>query len=153
MKEEMQNALMGLLTQAIEAAQKGAEFLAGELPDVIQQLLLWKLLDALYFPFGWLLPMFVCLVIAYANRNANKAWKEARHKLMTHEGDWREYTMLKDRLKMLDDARSWVIYPLCGVFFFASLSFIAFMIKGSTIFLLIYAPKVYLLQYGASLFK
>ena len=42
MNEQLQQAISQLITMSLVAIDKGATFLSGQIPDVIQQLLLWK---------------------------------------------------------------------------------------------------------------
>ena len=43
MNEQLQNALVDLITKVTSGMDTATAFLAGELPDVVQQLLRWKL--------------------------------------------------------------------------------------------------------------
>ena len=45
MNEQLQNALVALLTKITSGMDTATAFLAGELPDVVQQLLRWKLAE------------------------------------------------------------------------------------------------------------
>ena len=46
MNEQLQQALAALLNKTVSGIEAGASFLQAELPDVIQQLLTWKLAQA-----------------------------------------------------------------------------------------------------------
>jgi hypothetical protein len=41
MNEELQNALTQVVNKALQGSEAGVEFLSGEIPDVLSQLLLW----------------------------------------------------------------------------------------------------------------
>lgn len=43
MEEQLQTALAEILSRATQGIDAGTQFLSAQLPDVIQQLLLWKL--------------------------------------------------------------------------------------------------------------
>lgn len=47
MNEQLQQALAAILNKTMEGVEAGASFLQAELPDVIQQLLMWKLVEAI----------------------------------------------------------------------------------------------------------
>jgi hypothetical protein len=47
MNEQLQQALAAILNKTMAGVEAGASFLQAELPDVIQQLLAWKLAEAL----------------------------------------------------------------------------------------------------------
>lgn len=56
MNEKLQVALADLVNKSVGALGKGTEFLAGEIPDVIRQLLIWKAVEsAIWFGLGILL--------------------------------------------------------------------------------------------------
>ncbi len=46
MNEQLQQALAAILNKTMAGVEAGASFLQAELPDVIQQLLMWKLVEA-----------------------------------------------------------------------------------------------------------
>jgi len=46
MNEQLQQALVKVITQATDSIEAGVSFLTGQIPDVISQLLQWKLLSA-----------------------------------------------------------------------------------------------------------
>ena len=41
MNEQLQQALVAILNKTVASVEAGANFLAAEIPDVIQQLLMW----------------------------------------------------------------------------------------------------------------
>lgn len=43
----LENAVADLITRAVAAFDAGAEFLSEQIPDVVNQLLLWKMLESL----------------------------------------------------------------------------------------------------------
>lgn len=43
MNDELQKQIAAILKQALEAAQHGGQWLAGQIPDVLHQLLLWNI--------------------------------------------------------------------------------------------------------------
>lgn len=61
MNENLQNAVASIITKAVQGADAAAEFVKAELPDVIQQLLTWNLVENLVF---WCASVFLLLVVA-----------------------------------------------------------------------------------------
>lgn len=43
MDKQLQQAVSSLIEKSLSAFEKGADFMAAQLPDVVQQLLLWHL--------------------------------------------------------------------------------------------------------------
>jgi hypothetical protein len=55
MNEQLQQALAEIIVSAMETAEAAKEFVLEELPDVVQQLLAWKMMESLiYFVVGLL---------------------------------------------------------------------------------------------------
>jgi hypothetical protein len=82
MNDQLQQSLALILGKATDAVTAGVGFLQAELPDVVRQLLLWKLTSSLIFGF---LGLFVFLAIAIlgtqqaislSEKEAKKAWGE-----------------------------------------------------------------------------
>ena len=60
MNEQLQTALAALIEKSIKAMEAGADFMAAEIPEVVQQLLLWHMtLSAIKFGAENVLAMFV----------------------------------------------------------------------------------------------
>lgn len=67
MNEQLQNTINSILLSAIEASKQGIEFMQGEIPDLIRQLIRYNLaINSLYLltaiPLVWLYYKFVQLV-------------------------------------------------------------------------------------------
>lgn len=62
MNEQLQQAVASLITASLAAFNTGVNFLSEQIPDVVQQLLLWKAIEsfAYFFFFG------ICVLLAVA---------------------------------------------------------------------------------------
>lgn len=65
MNEQLQNTVNTVLQKAIEGATQGAEFLKDQIPDVIQQLLVWKLVENCLY--AGVFASFICFCVGAAN--------------------------------------------------------------------------------------
>lgn len=131
MNEQLQLALSGLLQQAISAVEKGATFLSGQIPDVIQQLLLWKFVSSgLVCLFGIAI-LILCIVVEV------KGFK---------------YTLKVCKESAYDKEANWVVWMVAHLVYVGILPLLAAAIN--LVWLKIWiAPKVYLIEYGLTLFK
>lgn len=120
MDKELQQALAAILNKTTSAVQNGVSFLQGQLPDVIQQLLMWKLVESLV----WFVVLLVlCISMALLTR-----W------IIKH--------------KNVDEIWGLAIPTVTGFV----LSGIGALSHNAWLMILI-APKVYLIQFAASLAK
>lgn len=123
MNEELQKALTEILNGVLTAK----DFMIAELPEVIQQLLIWKFYEHLIFCLVGIaiaIGVFIGFYIAYKSDKNNQI--DARKKT-----DGSEYVFL-------------------GLWSFASLMLL--MLLSNITWLQIWlAPKVYLIEYAASL--
>lgn len=62
MNDQLQQALAAILEKTMKGIDAGVTFLSGELPDVIHQLLLWKLTIGLMIVFGGVLAFTVGVI-------------------------------------------------------------------------------------------
>jgi hypothetical protein len=129
MNEQLQQTINDILTQSMQALNDGAEWLAGEIPDVIRQLLMFNAVEALLV--AVLCTLFIVTYIF------------ALVKTITHEN-----------FDFEDPA--WGAPTLIGGLMGGGISTIfMFEIFDSLIELIKIwiAPKLYLLEYAASLVK
>lgn len=123
MNEQLQNALAKLLTSLMSSIQDGAMFAQEQLPEVLDQLLTYKLVRSLGIS---------CVLLAfgliYTWKVLPKFWKAAR------EGF--------DGSEVIVIFVTALIYTVVGIALF----------NAAWIQILI-APKVYLIEYAASLAK
>lgn len=123
MDNELQKALAQILNKTVSAAEAGVAFLQKELPEVIQQLLVWKAVESAIYFLTALVVLWFCL---YAIR---KMWAYSK----TDSGRGSEALMF---------------FP--GVA--TGLSVLA-MIQHIDWLKILIAPKLYLIEFAASLVK
>lgn len=122
MNEELQKALAQILNKSVSAAEAGASFLQRELPEVIQQLLMWKAVESAIYCLLSLAGFIVSILVT------KKAWKAIRE--------------LDEGVEPL------IIFPA------AATAFSLFSAFGHTDWLkILIAPKLYLIEFAASLAK
>lgn len=132
MNDQMQQALVAILNKTMSGVEAGTSFLQAELPDVIHQLLAWKLASCL-------LATLISIIVIFSY------WRFIRAFMKSESG-----STLKD---------SWgeptgpafaglAIGGGASVF-----SLIVILFDGFTALQIALAPKVYLIEYAASLAK
>lgn len=137
MNEQLQQAISQLINMSLVAIDKGATFLSGQIPDVIQQLLLWKAWESFlhFFIFG----VVLSIVIVYANIKQFNYWMQ---ETTNNYGDKRK-RIGEDygALAMLN------IVQLMWVFILPQ------AICNLTWFQIWIAPKIYLIEYAKEFIK
>jgi hypothetical protein len=136
MNDQLQQALSQILEQTVSGVQAGVTLLSAELPDVIHQLLMWKMIESLIWCVVGIL--FTVGSIRWISKNSGKGKEEGRNYKATLTHDER------------GDIAPWspiLIVPLVIIVAIA-----CFTINITWLQILI-APKVYLIEYAASLIK
>ena len=134
MNDQLQQSLSQILEQAVSGVQAGVSLLSAELPDVIHQLLMWKMIESLIWCIGGI--VFTVVAIRWLVKNSGRG-KEVGYKYkptLTHD----EFGDLAPWLPV-------TIFPL------AALVIIACITINITWLQILIAPKVYLIEYAASL--
>ncbi len=125
MNEQAQQALANLLSMAVDGLNGAVEFSKAQLPEVVEQLLMWHMVESLiWFSVG----LLVMIVTIWGNFKVHKAVKD---------GD-------------MDDMAYAIIVPV-SLFTFSG-GFIATTASLDWLKIMI-APKLYLLEYAAQLVK
>lgn len=183
MNEALQNALASLLAQSTSFLQDGVNYMQAQLPDVVQQLLTWHLIRySMYVIVAVLLVVAAGVIIRCGIRWVSKierAWTEyaiardaaekkadvlqERVRSATSPGDrlaaydehsraWDAYLDVRaNRPRHPDDAKGVVVAVSSIAAFIAAAGFFVFVnLKWLQILV---APKVYLIEYAASLVK
>lgn len=132
MNEQLQQALASILNKTMAGVEAGASFLQAEIPDVIQQLLIWKLAqDMLY--------------VGFALAAAAAYWKLIKVFMKAPNGSF-----MKTSYGMAE-------IPAFLGFMFGGIATLGFGIAGFISLLealqIWLAPKIYLIEYAASLAK
>lgn len=129
MDQQLQAALAAILNKTMGAVESGVSFLQAELPDVIQQLLLWKLVwAAIVFAIATAI-FLVWLVVGI-----------------------RTTLKFERRAKSYEEGHGWVTFGVIGIFI-GMPSFATAMCGLYEILQIALAPKIYLIEYAASLAK
>lgn len=139
MNEQLQQALTAILNKTMSGVDAGVNFLSAEIPDVIHQLLLWKMVESLLIFIGGLILLVICSVFVY---------KQTR-RVKTGEGTYGSY---KANFVFDSDGDHPGIIGVISVAVFG----LGFGIGGicNLNWLQIWiAPKIYLIEYAASLAK
>ena len=132
MNEQLQQALLQLIEKSLLAVEKGAEFLGDEIPDVINQLLLWYSIKSFLF-------FLTGVGIGYVT---------VRYCKRFHAGYTQE---LKDRSTPHTDSdwfAAWMFTGVIGGFLTAYCIFI-----NLDWLQILVAPKIWLIEYAADLVK
>lgn len=162
MQEEAQKILVDLLKGAAKGIDAAVSFSQAQIPDVIQQLLLWNLIYsvilnvvAILLIIGYLwvawkgvkkgIDCFIPLTPDQLEHNRNETWE---HKRFRRE-EWTEGSgFLRDKNDVIDGG-SVVVIMVVGI---AVTVVSACMINADWLKIWL-APKLYLLEYAASLMK
>ncbi len=132
MNEQLKQALAAVMNKTMAGVEAGASFLQAELPEVIQQLLWWKLAQGIFIAL-----MAGAFAFAYY-RFVMAIFKAARE------------TFLKDSYGE-QEVLAIVGFIVGGVLCFFAL--FIFAKSALTVLQILIAPKVYLIEYAASLAK
>lgn len=152
MNEQLQQALAAILNKTMAGVEAGVSFLGAELPDVIQQLLIWKLAEAgmtVAISFGaafaltrlargslTVLTKYLQGQSAYYNNSGNEAEREGKRQMLEYGSQC-----------------PWAIIR-AGIATFAWLAVLVSGLPAAQVALQIWlAPKIYLIEYAASLAK
>lgn len=130
MKEELSDTLQDTLLGLINSATQAADFVASEIPEVLEQLLMWKMWEGVAF-----ITLGVIFLTAGGRlmKPTEKGWR----------GDY----------KSSNQDEFWGIFGTLGVVFGLGAGIIIVMVNTVTVIQIIVAPKVYLIEYAADLVK
>jgi len=129
MNDQLQQALATILNNTINAVQAGVSFLSEQLPDVIRQLLLWHAVRSGVFFTLYLVLSIVCAVLGY--KGIKKALSDD-----SSDGD-----------------TDFIIFLCGGISLVGSVIFMCLVFHTIEWLQIIVAPKLYLIEYAASLVK
>lgn len=123
MNKVLQDAIVTTITKATETAGKAVDFLSAEIPDVIKQLIQWKIAEN-----GFLVFLALAFLIAWVTKLASHFYKRAE----------------EDEPFCVVVIGGWLLSVFCSIIVICgSLELIQ----------LIVAPKVWLIEYAAHLVK
>ncbi|AUR98022.1 TMhelix containing protein [Vibrio phage 1.246.O._10N.261.54.E10] len=141
MNEQLQNAVATILERAITGIDSSVDFMQAELPEVIEQLLMWyavKGVILIFIGFALMIPF-----IFVARKITSTDIKEA-----TCDSFWVTHY---DRLENSLGAGAMILSMLTGIAsFFGLLIILANIMEPIQIWI---APKIWLMEYAASIVK
>ncbi|WP_027949852.1 hypothetical protein [Haliea salexigens] len=144
MNEKAELILTEMLQRVLDGVDTATDFAQREVPDVVQQLLVWHMLEAIVW--AVIFAAITAFIWVIVPRHCRKV------KLDPSKDRWRENT----KLNLVYDENGYAhpgvvvvgtVFGASAVTFFASISNAMAALK------IILAPKFYLLEYGASLVK
>jgi len=127
MNEELQQAMLKILSKTVDTAGKATDFMVAEIPDVIQQLLVWKMWESIFY-LGIAIIVIVLWTIAEV-----KVFKKIR-----------ECSNVKD---------TWFLYLVPGTFVRLIPTIPVSSCLNLTWLQILVAPKLYLIEYASALIK
>ena len=162
MQEEAQKILVDLLKGAAKGIDAAVSFSQAQIPDVIQQLILWNLiysiilnvvavaLIAAYLWISWMgikpgVDCYIPLTPQQLEHNRNETWEHKRFKREEWIGG---SGFMRDKDNDIKDG-SFIVLAIAGI---AAISSAACMFNADWLKIWL-APKLYLLEYAASLMK
>lgn len=142
MNEQLQQALSAILNKTMSGVDAGISFLSAEIPDVIHQLLMWKMIQSmLFFVFGIIV---ICWTIVFIKRQ----YRRSVEKTDNYGQAYYVPTMVFDnRGEVSPGCVIFAVLALAGMLAGVSL------ISGLSWLQILIAPKIYLIEYAASLAK
>jgi len=128
----LENALVAIINQVTTGIDTSVTFLSTQIPDIIQQLLLWKLIDKLMWTSVELSAMTFCIIVSIKLYYKGKTYIP-KNPYDTDQSD---------------------IYCMSLGIFILGLFFLIVTLLDLTVILQIWlAPKVYLIEYAHGLLK
>ena len=132
--DQLQQSLSQILEQAVSGVQAGVSLLSAELPDVIHQLLLWKMIESLIWCFVGI--FFTVGALRWIVKNSGRGKEDGRKykETLTH-----------------DDLGDIALWSPILIGLLLTIAVIACFTINITWLQILIAPKVYLIEYAASL--
>ena len=128
MNDELQKQIAEILKQALAAAQHGGQWLAGQIPDVLQQLILWNIWCGIISGIIFLMILSIGLIVTFK--------------------------VTDQKLVEVSYGKEWAISKIVSCFIFgvsSLVSLIAFLINLPDALKAAIAPKLFLLEYAVHL--
>lgn len=134
MNDQLQQSLSQILDQAVSGVQAGVNLLSTELPDVIHQLLLWKMIESLILCVVGII--FTVSAIRWFAKNLGKGKEDGKKykATLTHNEQ--------------GDLAPWGPFSIILLVLIVVIASITINITWLQILI---APKVYLIEYAAAL--
>lgn len=152
MNEQLQQALTAILNKTMSGVDAGVSFLSSEIPDVIHQLLIWKLAEAalLFSVFS----VVAILGVAALRKSFGPIKAHSRGSSLYYGNSGND--LEKEGKRLMAENSSALPFAIFGSIF-GVLALLVFAINGTQqlakILQIWLAPKIYLIEYAASLAK
>lgn len=150
MNEQAQKILADLLQRAVSGVDAAVNFSQSQIPDVIHQLLVWKFTQSVIGQIFSII-IIVCLVIMVNKGLKNKGVKEEKK-------EWRYETYSRSYIGhglFYDNEGDITVFCIMSIIasIFMSLAMITLFLNNFDWLQIWIAPKLYLIEYAASLVK
>lgn len=149
MQEEANKILVDLLKKASDGIDSAIAFSQAQIPDVVHQLLVWNMVDSL------IKTLIAISTIPLVFWFMKKQYQKVEIGIFDNEGWSWEKRKPKYKPTMIWESNgeiSFLILPLAAVFVLW-VSFIIAVVTNMTWLKIWLAPKLYLIEYAASLIK
>jgi len=149
MNDQIQQALLSLLKTVEYGTKDGISFLSEEIPEVVSQILIWKMTESLIW---FLVGIFILAGSIFGFSLVKSKISNARKDFFNNI-PWTKYNSSRDSdipSAEYDFINCGVLYILPTISFMLGLSFLCTNIIWVQILI---APKAYLIEYAASLAK
>ncbi|AOQ26743.1 hypothetical protein [Vibrio phage S4-7] len=134
MNEQLQTALTQIIDKTMTGVDQSVDFLSEQIPDVLSQLLLWYGVSNMIYALVGIVVLYACYRIVKKPKGTNETWL----------WEWSEY---KESHRTTDYAPFLFLLILPIIIGLALLGNIMYALQ---IFI---APKIWLIEYAASLAK
>lgn len=146
MNEQLQMALVSIIDQSIDGINQSITFLSDQLPDVINQLLIWKALENfLFFSIG----IFIIVIGQVLAKKQESKVEKAKEDYKNGEA-WTRYSYGSRATSTSYDMLMYspFLYPFIFTFIGS-----AIILNSYKWIMILVAPKIYLIEYASSLVK
>lgn len=161
MNEQSQKILTDLLQRAVSGVDAAVSFSQAQIPDVIKQLLAWKFVVSLLFFITFILLLILMAFVAFRVFRGYDSWvsdkKSKARDCFDRRESWTRYSRSGsdltsnqyDRIMSIPDTPI-LAYIIVGV---SSFFFLLIALSNLAWLKILLAPKLYLIEYAASLVK
>ena len=144
MNEQMQQALIKIIEKANSGVDASINFLGDQLPDVVNQLLTWGLLSSV-------VACFVCVFVVIAGaitlKKTFSAIESAKDKKQTN---WAYYIYSSGITGSIEGG---AVLSIVISIVLSGISIMVFIVSMFEALKIVFAPKIWLIEYAATLAK
>lgn len=151
MNEQLQQALASILGKTMQGVEAGVSFLSTEIPDVIHQLLVWKMAQSSVYLSLYIIAAVVGIFLICKSYKTVFEYQRGSNLYYGNRGELEE-----EGRRLMAEYGSKMPFSMIGCA--AGFMSIIFLLVGgvaemSTVIQIWLAPKIYLIEYAASLAK